>query len=226
MTTHRRYNLILMLGLVLLTGCATFRSDLNGAYQGEVKRNLGSPQVSALFIFTHVHQTLGYDAIPKVVGKKSMIQSFDDVFHDALGEFSNLRKYDTFTEEAGDVNHPERRSLRDSLTTQNDYTVKIRIIEERHFAPTFFAGFGSVISATVLPMPYRQTYRMETEVYSRGGSLVGSYHRQAYLSKWVELLLVFAYPFCPEDRKREEVFMLMLHDTFKQIESENVLKPL
>jgi hypothetical protein len=208
---------------MLFTGCATFRSDLNGAYPDAVRKISDSAPVSAVFLFTHIHQTLGYDAIPKVVGKTAMIRSFDDVFNDALHEFRNLENFSTFTEEAADVNHPERRLVRDSLIAQSDYTIKIRIVEERHFAATFFAGFATTISATLLPAPYRQSYRMETEVYSREGKLVGIYQRQAYLTKWVELLLVFAYPFCPEDRKREEVIMAMFHDTFRQIESERVL---
>jgi hypothetical protein len=223
MINFRSFCLTITLLALSFTGCATFRSDLSGAYQGATGKSSGSAPVSAVFIFTHVHQTLGYDAIPKIVGKTSMIRSFDDIFNDALRELGNLGKFSTFTEEASDVNRPERRQVRDSLITQSDYTIRIRIVEEKHFAPTFFAGFTSTISATLLPAPYRQSYRMETEVYTRGGKLVGTYHRQAYLTKWVELLLVFAYPFCPEDRKREEVMMALLHDTFRQMESEHVL---
>jgi len=226
MNLPRKFSPAAALVALFFVGCATFRSDLNGAYQDALRKNSDLAPISVVFLFTHIRQTLGYDAIPKVVGKTAMIRSFDDVFHDALRELGNLEKFSTFTEEASDVNHPERRLVRDSLIAQSDYTIKIRIVEERHFAASFFAGFTTTISATLLPAPYRQSYRMETEVYSREGKLVGTYHRQAYLTKWVELLLVFAYPFCPEDRKREEVLMALLHDTFRQIESERVLTAL
>ncbi len=182
-----------------------------------------SRPASVLFLFTHVAQTLGYDAIPKVVGKRSMINSFDDVFNDALREFGNLGEFATFTDEAADVNRSERRATRDSLIAHRDYTVKIRIVEERRFVSYFFGGLASTLSATLLPVPYRQLYRMETEVFAQDGKPAIRYCRQARLSKWVELFLVFAYPFCPEDRKREELFMAMMHDTFRQMEAERVL---
>jgi len=223
MIHSRRFCFTGVLVVFLFTGCATFRSDLSGAYIGESNKAPGANPTSALFVLSHIHQTLGYDAIPKVVGKTSMIRSFDDVFNDALRELGNFGKFTTFTEEASDINRSERRKLYDSLVTQYDYTDKIQIVEERRFIPSFFAGFASTISATVLPMPYRQSYRMETEVYSRSGKLVATYHRQVYLTKWVELLLVFAYPFCPENRKREEVLMALFHDTFRQMAGEQVL---
>jgi hypothetical protein len=210
--------------LMTFMGCATFRSDLNGEYLGQSQRNFENQPVKALFTFTHIHQTLGYDALPKIVGKTSMIRSFDDVFNDALKEFSNLKLHATFTDEASDVNRSERRATFDSLKALHDYTIKIRIIEEKRFASSFFAGLTSTVSATLIPAPYRQSYRMETEVFTSNGKLVASYHRQAFLTKWVELLLLFAYPFYPEDRKREEVFLAMFHDTFRQMESEKILK--
>jgi hypothetical protein len=223
MSSVNKYLYAMSVALLLLAGCATFQSSLHGSYSGEAGRNLTSKPVKVLFHFTHVEQTIGYDAIPKIVGKSSMIRSFDDVFHDALREFGNLGEYATFTEEASDVNRPDRRVMCDSLISQCDYTVKVRIVAEHRFIPYFFGGLATTVSATLIPIPYRQSYRMETEVFARDGKLVNTYHRQAYLSKWVEMFLVVAYPFCPEDRKREEIFMAMLHDTFRQIESEQIL---
>ena len=37
-------------------------------------------------------------------------------------------------------------------------------------------------------------------------------------------LLIFVYPFHPEQRKKEELYVEFLHDIFKQIEKENILK--
>ena len=209
--------------LWLLSGCATFRSDLSGAYTGEAKRNPNTTPVSVFFVFTHVEQTIGYDAVPKLVNKNSSVHSFDEIFADALREFSNTGKYATFTEEASDVNKPERRSLKDSLRGQFDYTVKVRIVSEKHFSGFFLGSLFSSVSLTVLPIPFKQYYRMETEIITKDGKLVGTYKRNAVLSKWVETFLIFVYPFHPENRKREEIYVEMLHDTFKQIESEGVL---
>jgi len=223
MIHSRRFCFTAVLAVLLFTGCATFRSDLSGAYIGESNKTPGGNPTSALFVLSHIHQNSRLRRHTKSGGQDIHDPSFDDVFNDALRELGNLGKFTTFTEEASDVNRSERRKLYDSLVTQYDYTVKIQIVEERRFISSFFAGFASTISATVLPMPYRQSYRMETEVYSRSGKLVATYHRQAYLTKWVELLLVFAYPFCPENRKREEVLMALFHDTFRQMAGERVL---
>ncbi|MDK9701274.1 MAG: hypothetical protein OEM52_14135 [bacterium] len=209
--------------LWLLTSCATFRSDLSGAYTGEVKRNPNTAPVSVFFVFTHVEQTIGYDAVPKLVSKNSSTHSFDEIFADALREFSNTGKYATFTEEASDVNQPERRAKKDSLKGQFDYTVKVRIVSEKYFSGFFLGTLFSSISATLLPIPFKQYYRMETEIITKDGKLVGKYKRNATLSKWVETFLIFVYPFHPENRKREEIYVAMLHDTFRQIESEGVL---
>jgi hypothetical protein len=222
-----KYGVNCLLALIMvfsLSGCASFRSGLRGAYSGEMKLNTNSTPVSLFFEFTHIEQTIGYDAVPKIVDKNSNVASFDEIFSDALREFSNIGKYATFTDQASDVNHPQRRAEKDSLKTQFDYSIKIRIVSESSFASDFLGTFFSSISATLLPIPYKQYYRMETEIISRDGKLVGSYKRNATLTKWVETLLIFAYPFCPENRKREEIYVEMMHDTFKQIESESVLR--
>ena len=48
--------------------------------------------------------------------------------------------------------------------------------------------------------------------------------RQGTLTSWVELFLVFAYPFYPFEGKREEIYSESLHDLFGQLETEKVLK--
>jgi predicted alpha/beta-hydrolase family hydrolase len=58
------------------------------------------------------------------------------------------------------------------------------------------------------------------------GSLVRRYQRKATLDNWVEALLIFAYPFYPVEGKREEIYSDSLHDIFRQIEAEKVLKKL
>lgn len=215
---------ILLIGFVVVffSGCATFRSNLQGVYMGEVKRNPNVQPVRTFYIFTHVEQTIGYDAVPKIVRKNSQIQSFDEIFSDALRKISNTGQFATFTEEASDINKPERRALRDSLKDQFDYTIKIRFVTEKYFSGYFLGTIFSSLTATLVPVPYKQYYRMETEIYRKDGHLVKSYKRSATLTKWVEAFLIFVYPFHPENRKREEVYVAMMHDTFKQIESEGV----
>ncbi len=208
---------------LMLTGCVSTRSNLRGAYVDTGVKKNPEPSVSVLFYFTHTKQSLGLDAIPKIVRKGAMIDSFDEVFGNSLREISNLGKYATFTAEAGDVNQPERRAKRDSLMSQYDYTIKLRVIEEKKFTSYFFAGFVTTVGLSILPAPYYQSYRLETEVYTRDGKRIATYQRDMDLAKWVETFLIFAYPFYPETQKREEIFLALFHDTFKQIDAERVL---
>ncbi len=224
--THRGFKTAIILALTLpfFSGCASFRSNLQMGFEGQPKHNSDAKQVSVLFVFSHVHQTLGYDAIPKLQPKREALEDFDDIFTDALREFSNIRKYDTFTDDASDVNQPERRTKKDSLTTVDDYTIKVRIETTKSFAGQFLGTLFSTVSATILPIPYTWRHHLIAEVYNHDRKLIATYERRASLTKWVEAGLIFAYPFYPEERKREEIYMMFLHDTFKQIESEGVLK--
>lgn len=208
----------------LLVGCATFRSNLEMRYEGEKKRNTEGGRTSALFVFSHVKQTIGFDAIPKLMTKYEIPRGFDDIFLDALREFSNIDKYATYTEDAADVNKPERRAVRDSLMTALDYTVKVRVVDEKYFTRQFLGTLASIFTATLAPVPYKECFGLEIEVYDHDRKQIATYSRKAHLTKWVQTFMIFAYPFHPEQRKREEIYMDFLHDAFKQMESEGVLK--
>jgi hypothetical protein len=214
--------LIALAGLMQV--CASVRSGLDGKYPGESVRNSNTRPVSVVFIFDHVTQTVGYDAIPKLLTKRQTLGGFDDLFQDALRELSNVGPYATFTDEAADVNLPARRTTRDSLMTKMDYTVKIRIESKKRFSSYFLGTLASTVSATLLPVPYRTTYTLKAEVFDRNRTLLGEYSREAHMTKWVEACLIVVYPFYPAERVREEIYMELLHDTFRQIESEMVLK--
>ncbi|MFH0882035.1 MAG: hypothetical protein V2A56_03540 [bacterium] len=220
-----RWAVLTILLTTFLAGCAAFRSDLQGTYSAKGQSTPTRGTVSVFFIFDHVRQTLGLDAIPKLQNKRTMMWGFDDIFQDALREVHNLGPYATFTEESDDVNRPDRRAVRDSLWTKMDYTVKIRIESTQRFSSLFLGSLASSVTLTVLPIPYRTTYTMTTSIFDRNHQLLTEYHRQAHLTRWVETLLVFVYPFAPTARVREEIYMEMLHDTFRQIDQEGVLKP-
>jgi len=213
---------IICLSALMIAGCASFRSELNGGFRGDVRPNLNAKRVSVLFQFSHVRQTLGYDAVPKLENKYQILSGFDDIFMDALREFSNIDRYATFTEYASDVNDPERRARRDSLIASKDYVVEIRIKMEKRFTSYFLKTLASTATLTIVPMPYTQSYTAEARVYDREKKLAGTFHRGARLTKWVQPLLIFLYPFHPQERKREEIYLQFLHDIFRQIESERL----
>ncbi len=218
-----RYRLLIITLLTgTLGGCASFRSGMEDGFQGEPTRNIGAKPVSVLFIFRHVRQTLGYDAVPKLQNPDQNLPGFDDILIDAMREFSNVREFATYTEYASDVNHPERRARRDSLIADKDYTVNIRLKSEKRFAPHFLKTLLSTVSLTLIPLPYTKSYSLEAEVRDRDGVLLATIHRSAKLTKWVQTLLIFAYPFCPEEGKQEEIYLEFLHDAFRQIESERI----
>ncbi len=222
----RTYTAIFCLGIVfsLISGCATFRSGVKGHFSEPGSKNLGAEKVDVLFIFSHYEQARGYDAIPKLESHHQIIRDFDDLFIDACGELSNLDKYTTFTEYASDVSEPERITKRDSLIAAYDYVIRIKFMKEHSFAQHFLGTLFSTVSATLLPMPYSQHFSMEVNVFDDQDILLHSYKREASMTKWVQTLLVFVYPFHTEKRKEEEIYINLMHDVFRQIETERVLK--
>lgn len=209
--------------VLLITGCATFKSDIKGRFESSSEKNYQADGVSLLLIFSHYRQTIGWDAIPKLDNKHQRIRGFDDFLTDALNEFSNIQKYSTFTGYASDVNEPRRRAHKDSLMKQHDFVMKIKFNREKSFAKNFLGTFFSSVSLSLLPVPYTYSYSVNADLFNSQGQLLKSYSRRASLTKWVQTLLIFAYPFHPEQRKKEELYVEFLHDIFKQIESEKVL---
>lgn len=207
----------------VFAGCASFRSGLQGEYEGKVEKNFGAEKVSVLFIIDHYHQAKGFDAIPKLESKRQILNDFDDLFIDALSELTNIGKYNTYTEYSSDVADPKRRAEKDSLVTVHDYIFRIKIMQEYSFAQYFLGSLFSTVSATLLPVPYKKEYSISVGLYNSEDILVKTYKRNASLSKWVQAGLIFIYPFHTEKRKTEEIYIQFLHDVFRQIESERIL---
>jgi hypothetical protein len=179
--------------------------------------------VSILFLFTHERQTIGVDVIPKLERRNLPVGGFDDIFSDALKELSNIDRYATFTDKADDVNQPVRRALRDSLTTAHDFVINLRFKKETSFAKNFLGTTVSTVSATTFPIPYGRHYTVHAEVRRGDSTFIGEYDRSASITTWVQTFLIFLYPFHPEKRKTEEVYVEFMHDIFRQIEAERIL---
>jgi len=214
----------LLLFPLIIAGCATFQSKIDGKFTAPAEKNYQAEKVNVLFIFTHLSQTKGFDAIPKLIENNNQrISGFDNLFYDALSEITNIGKYSTFTEYASDVNKTERREEKDSLIKINDYVIKMKFLREKSFAKHFFATIVSSVTATVFPMAYRYTYTVNVEVFNSKNQLIKTYQRQATLTKWVETFLLFVYPFFHETKIKEELYVTFMHDIFRQIETEKVL---
>ncbi len=221
-----KFKIVIILLILTLTSCAAFKSSIKGKLETPSEKNYGAERVSVFFIFSHLRQTKGYDAIPKLDNKYQRIRGFDDFFQDALNEFSNISRYSTFTEYASDVNEPERRALKDSLGQSHDYIIKMKFKREKSFSKYFLGVIASTATATLFPIPYANSYSVDVELFNTKGHLIKNYSRKSSIVKWVQSLLVFLYPFHPEKRKREEIYVEFLHDIFRQIETEKVLRKL
>ena len=205
-----------------LAGCAASRSEITGAYTSPVEKNIGAERVSVFFLFRQLQQEHGFDASQKL--KAFPVKDFPNLFRDSLNEISNLSSYDTDNELPSDVDNPKRRQMRDELRKNNDYTLEISILEESSFKQQCFSGTISLLTLTLIPMPYSWDYSLNGKLFDKSGKLVRSYQRSAKLDNWLEAFLIFAYPFYPVEGKREEIYSGFLHDVFRQIESEKVLK--
>lgn len=221
----KKLRLIQLSALIVITGmfsgCATFKSEMVGKYEQPAQKNLNVAPVDVLFIFSHLQQTKGLDAVPKF--DRRPVNGFEEIFVDAMTELSNINQYSTFTDYASDVNSSKRRREKDSLMHSHDYIIKIRILSEKSFAKHFFSTIGSVVSATILPMRYKYKYTAKVELLDSERKLIKTYTRQVDLVKWWQTFMLFLYPFKHEERQRELLYVEILHDIFKQIESEGVL---
>ena len=210
--------------IVTLSGCAASRSEMIGSYASPVEKNSGAEKVSVFFLFRQLQQQHGFDASQKL--KAFPVKDFPNLFRDSLNEISNISSYDTDNELPSDVDNPKRRHGREELRKNNDYTLEISILEESSFKQQCFSGTISLLTLTLVPMPYSWDYSFDGRLFDKNGTLVRSYQRSAKLDNWLEAFLIFVYPFYPLEGKREEIYSGFLHDVFRQIESEKVLKKL
>ena len=213
---------IFLLVLATMASCATFKSDMVGKYDKPAEKNYNADGVEVLFIFSHYKQTRGYDAVPKL--DRWPVNGFEEIFVDAMGEISNISYYSAFTDRASDVNQSKRRRMKDSLMNCHDYIVKVKFLREKSFAKHFFATIGSVVSATVLPMPYKYEYTLNVDVLDTDRKLVKTYQRKMDLTKWWQTFMLFLYPFKHEEIQKGTLYVEVLHDVFKQIETEKILE--
>ncbi len=211
-----------LLLIVLLTGCAASRSQVTGAFNQPSEKNLGADKVSVFFQFRHLSQEHGFDSIPKLQAQG--VKDFDNLFRDALVEMSNVSSYVTFTEAPSDVSNPKRRQEFEKLRSEHDFTLKVDFFEESSFKQQCLSGTISLLSLTLIPMPYTWEYTITANLSDKNGKHAGTYQRKATLDNWMQALLIFAYPFYPIEGVREEIYEESLHDIFRQIETEKVLK--
>ena len=215
---------ILLIALVAMQGCVASRTEMTGKFNQLSQSNPDPGKVSVFFNFRHISQQHGWDSIPKL--KSQGVNDFNNIFRDSLVEIGNISRYDTFTESPTDVDSPKRREELDSFKKTNDYTISLDFFEESSFQQQCFSVIISLCSLTVIPMPYTWDYTITAKVTDKNGRQAGTYQRKASLSQWTQALLLFAYPFYPYEGKREEIYSEALHDIFKQIENERVLKKL
>jgi hypothetical protein len=211
-----------VISVVVLGGCAATRSDLSGTFIHPTERNIGANKVSVFFLFQHMKQEHGFDSIPKLHVRA--VKDFDNLFRDALVEISNISSYATFTESPTDVGDPKRRQDLEKMVAEHDYTIKIVLFEESSFKQQCLSGTISLLSLTIIPMPYTWDYTITAYISDKSGKQIGTYQRKASLDNWMQAFLVFAYPFYPIEGKREEIYEVSLHDIFRQVETEKVLK--
>lgn len=208
--------------MLCMCGCIATRTEIAGRFDQPAAKNLGADKVSVFFHFRNLAQQHGFDSIPKL--NTYGVKDFSNLFRDALPELSNISQYNTFVESPNDVNVPKRRQELESYRNSHDYSLEITFFEESSFKQQCFSGTVSLLSLTLIPMPYSWDYTITANLMDKKGNNLRTYQRKATLDNWVEALLIFAYPFYPLEGKREEIYSASLHDIFRQVETEKVLK--
>lgn len=212
----------LLLPSLVLTGCATFAGDMEGAFTGAGQRAPAPGEVSVLFLLRHVRQAHGMDAIPKLMAEQQIVRDFDNLLVDAVSEFSNLSSYTAFTEFPSDVSDPDRTARKEDLIRTRDFVVQVDLLEEYSFVRQFFGRIVSVLSATAIPVPYGTRYSIDVRVMQEKRELA-TYHRSNSKTMWVQALLLFVQPFHNDALIEERIYIGLLHDVFREMEAEGVL---
>lgn len=211
--------------MMTFTGCATSKSEIQGASGLSANKTLGAEPVDVLFVSRHLQQTVGLDAVPKLQNKWQILDGYDDILLDATNEFSNLNRYAAYTEFSSDMSDPERIALKDSLLANYELRIAMQFRKEKSFSKYFLGTIGSVLTLTLVPIPYTHDYYLDVEVFDGEGRLVKTYARSAKTKKWVEAFLLPIYPFHTERRKTEEIYVDFLHDVFREIDADKILRP-
>ncbi|MFC1555078.1 hypothetical protein ACFL7D_10615 [candidate division KSB1 bacterium] len=221
----RKLSVLLVLVFIIstITGCATFRSELDGVYDQATIKNTDSGKVKVLFILRHVRQAEGLDAIPKLDRQNQIIRDFDDLFLDAIKEFSNIESYDTYVEYSSDVHDPDRRARKKQLINRNDFIIEYTYERKYSFVNRSLGTTFSVLTLTLIPIPSSVQYTFNANVLNNDEELIKSFTRTATLKTWTQMFLIFAQPFHNEDTKKEQVYIEAMHDIFRQIETEKIL---
>ncbi|MDD5712647.1 MAG: hypothetical protein PHY31_07820 [Smithellaceae bacterium] len=213
----------LFLAVVFVIGCASFRQNDSVPAPVAERSNAGAAKVNVLFVFTHTKQMIGYDTIPKIITAQEVVPAFNDIFSNAVKTFSNVANYAIFNESAFDVNMPARRKEKADLKAANDFAVDINVKTTESFPRTFIGGFVTLGSITLIPFPYVTNYEAVATIYDAKGNALKSYTQKDQIKTWVQAFLVFYYPFHPQERVREEVYLGMLRNIFLQMEAEGIL---
>ena len=212
----------LLVSLTLL-GCATFPGDMEGAFSGSATATPAGENVTVLFLLRHVKQAKGLDAIPKLVRESQIVRDFDNLFVDAVQEIENLGSFASFTEFPSDVSDPERVARRDELIRTYDYLVKVQILEENSFVKEFFGGLVSTLTLAMVPVPFSTHYSIEVEVI-QGDRRVSAYNRSSSKTTWLQAFLIFIQPFHNDTIVRERIYIDLLHDVFREMNADRVLR--
>jgi hypothetical protein len=219
----RNYILITAALLTLIySGCASFRTDVTDLYKTRTSET-SKKRVNIFFDIYHYDQSIGADAIPKLL-RHPGINSFNDIFKESLKQLTNIKQYESFTNLSTDVENPNRRKLRDSLISISDYTIKLEILREKSFAKHFIGSLVSFSTLSIIPVGYTWNYNVTVSVIDKDFKQIGKYNRSAGVTTWYQVFLIFIQAFYVEEKMNEDIYLEMISNIFMEIESSNLLR--
>jgi hypothetical protein len=218
-----RNGIALVLAAWLLSGCAASVSPIQGLYAAPNRLQPGTAAderpVRVEFEVAHLTQRHGFDAVAKHRGP--LISDFEEVFRDATRELPNLSAY-TLEVERAPLGGKEV-ILRPDYRTEHDYSVRMVFLSESSFASDVLGWIVSIGSLSLVPVPFRIEYSASVEVRRPDGRLLGQYQRSAEVTRWVQGLLLFAYPFRPPEGVQEKLVSELLRDLFREMAATGAL---
>jgi len=215
--------LFLFFIVTVINGCATFGVQVDGKFDKAPVKNSEAKKVKVLFVFDHTKQLDGLDAIPKLVSPGIALKDFNDIFLDALKEFSNLEGYHIISETSQDIEWSDKQKRKENLKKESDYVIETTILKKESFARNFLGGMVSLVSLSLIPVTYPKDYYFTVKVYNAKGLLLKEYKRTGYIKDWVQLVMLFYYPYHSPEKAVEDLYSTILHDIFREIENDKLL---
>jgi 5-methylthioribose kinase len=209
--------------IILLFGCATMPPKFYNLYAPK-NSNQKSVQKYNVFIRT---------AYQMITIGENYYETSDygggtgNVYRCAIGEakkvdYINLANIDEKVPE----NYENIKNMDNFIDTSIEiqYLFDIKVVHKEIYAVEYFAKMITAFSLTIIPTMFPCYYDVTLNVINDKKEIIKTYTRNAKLTEWVQLLLVFVHPWHNRYKDEDILIGTCLKNIYQQIAEDKILK--